>query len=162
MKVPKNKTLRLGLAWSGSNAHKNDANRSISFSSFKPLLNLDCIFYSLQDKVRECDEACLSGSERIVHFGDELECFADTAALIEQLDLIISVDTAVVHLAGALNKEVWVLIPFNSDWRWLLDRTDSPWYPSMRLFRQRKEETWNDVIFKVCSELEKFKLQKIL
>ncbi|MGA8323355.1 MAG: glycosyltransferase family 9 protein [Xanthobacteraceae bacterium] len=90
--------------------------------------------------MRNCD---------IVHFGEQLRDFSDTAALIANLDLVISVDTTVAHLAGALAKPVWVLLPFVPDWRWLLDRDDSPWYPTMRLFRQDESRMWDNVIARV-------------
>jgi ADP-heptose:LPS heptosyltransferase len=94
----------------------------------------------------------------IVNLDDRLNDFADTAAVMAQLDLIISVDTAVVHLAGALGREVWTLLPFTSDWRWLADRDDSPWYPSMRLFRQDKPDDWDGIFRKVTAALsEKIK-----
>ncbi|MGB6965741.1 MAG: glycosyltransferase family 9 protein [Xanthobacteraceae bacterium] len=94
--------------------------------------------------MRNCD---------IVHFGEQLRDFSDTAALIANLDLVISVDTAVAHLAGALAKPVWVLLPFVPDWRWLLDGDDSPWYPTMRLFRQDESRMWDNVIARVGATL---------
>ena len=90
---------------------------------------------------------------RIIDFTADLLDFADTAALIANLDLVITVDTAVAHLAGAMGKPVWVMIPFNPDWRWMLEREDTPWYPTMRLFRQRKMGKWDDVIARIGAEL---------
>lgn len=92
----------------------------------------------------------------ILHFGDELRNFSDTAALISNLDLLISVDTSVAHLAGALAKPVWVMLPFIPDWRWLLDRKDSPWYPTARLFRQDDTRAWDAVIVRVHRALHDF------
>jgi len=92
--------------------------------------------------VRADDRAALEADDRIRHFGDELRDFADTAALVAAMDLVISVDTSVAHLAGALAKPVWLLLPFPPDWRWLLDREDSPWYPTARLFRQPHHGDW--------------------
>jgi ADP-heptose:LPS heptosyltransferase len=89
----------------------------------------------------------------LLHFGYELKNFSDTAALISNLDLVISVDTSVAHLAGALGKPVWILLPYAPDWRWLLDREDSPWYPTARLFRQNQARTWDDVITRVHDAL---------
>ena len=89
----------------------------------------------------------------LISLGEEFEDFSDTAAVIENLDLVISVDTSVAHLAGAMGKPVWVLIPFAPDWRWMLDRDDSPWYPTMRLFRQRKRGEWGEVFQRVAKEL---------
>ena len=92
----------------------------------------------------------------LLHFGEELEEFSDTAALISNLDLVVSVDTSVAHLAGALGKPVWVLLPFVPDWRWLLDRDDSPWYPTARLFRQESSRTWDSVVAGLHVALQKF------
>ncbi len=149
------RNLRIGLVWSGSSAHKGDAIRSISLRSLLPLVDLDAEFVSLQKEVRGDDLATLKERDDIVHFGDKLETFADTAAVIANLDLVISVDTSVAHLAGALAKPVWVLLPFLPDFRWLLDREDSPWYPTARLFRQQAPGDWSGVIRRVVIELEK-------
>lgn len=132
---------RVGLAWSGNPRHNNDENRSILLAQLAPLYGLDATFVSLQPMVRERDTACLAQSS-IVNLGSELVDFADTAALMEALDLVISVDTSVAHLAGALGRPLWVLLPRAPDWRWLLDRDDSPWYPTARLFRQEKPGDW--------------------
>ena len=90
---------------------------------------------------------------RIVFFGDDLRDFSDTAALLDLMDLVITIDTSVAHLAGAMGKPVWILLPYSADWRWLLDRTDSPWYPSARLFRQREIGNWAALIEEVKREL---------
>ena len=116
--------------------HPNDHNRSIGLGALLPLLDIDATFVSLQKDVRTEDATVLKERSDLLHFGDALKDFSDTAALISNLDLVISVDTSVAHLAGALAKPVWVLLPFIPDWRWLLDRADSPWYPTARLFRQ--------------------------
>ena len=108
---------------------------------------------SLQKDVRSDDAAVLKERNDVLHFGDELKDFSDTAALILQLDLVISVDTSVAHLAGALGAPVWILLPYSPDWRWLLDRDDSPWYPSVRLFRQQQIGNWAGVIDQVKNEL---------
>ncbi len=102
------------------------------------------------------DVAVLQDRNDLLHFGDGLKDFADTAALISNLDLIIAVDTAVAHLAGALGKPVWILLPFIPDWRWLLDREDSPWYPTARLFRQNETRQWEHVIARVHGALRDF------
>jgi Glycosyltransferase family 9 (heptosyltransferase) len=146
----------IGLAWSGRPTHKNDQNRSIRLSALLPLLDLDAAFVSLQPDVRGEDATTLQDWGNIIQFGNELKNFSDTAALIANLDLIISVDTSVAHLAGALGKPVWILLPFIPDWRWLLDREDSPWYPSARLFRQNHTRTWDDVIIRVGGALQEF------
>jgi Glycosyltransferase family 9 (heptosyltransferase) len=144
---------RIGLVWSGRPAHKNDQNRSISLRSLLPLLDIEATFVSLQKDVRSDDAAVLKKRIDVLHSGDALKDFSDTAALILQLDLVISVDTSVAHLAGALGEPVWILLPYNPDWRWLLDRDDSPWYPSARLFRQQQIGNWAGVIDQVKNEL---------
>jgi ADP-heptose:LPS heptosyltransferase len=108
---------------------------------------------SLQKDVRHDDAELLEQRKDILHFGEELNDFAETAGLISQLDLVISVDTSVAHLAGALGKPVWLLLPFVPDWRWLLDREDSPWYPTLRLFRQPQRDDWASVFAKIQQEL---------
>jgi hypothetical protein len=111
-----------------------------------PLLGFDVSYVSLQQEVRATDATVLRERSDPFHFGDELKDFSDTAALISNLDLIISVDASVAQLAGAMAKPVWILLPFIPDWRWLLDRYDSPWYPTARLFRQDDTRKWDDVI----------------
>ncbi len=143
-RLPPRSRPRIGLAWRGSTAHKNDRNRSIDPDVLVPLFSLDAHWISLQ-----YDDAPAQSDPRLVSFAGQWQDFADTAAVIEGLDLVVSVDTAVAHLAGAMGKPVFVLLPFNSDWRWLLDRHDSPWYPSARLFRQAHSESWTDVIERV-------------
>ena len=121
-----------------------------------PLLDVDAAFVSLQTDVRPQDAAILKDRKDILQFGDHLTDFAETAALISNLDLVISVDTSLVHLAGALAKPVWILLPFCPDWRWLLDRDDSPWYPTARLFRQDASRNWDKVIVRVYDALLEF------
>lgn len=141
---------RIGLVWSGSLDHKNDRNRSIPLAQFSQLLNNNSArFFSLQRDLRDEDAAILANFPEVQHFGKQLQDFADTAALIELMDMIISVDTSVAHLAGAMAKPVWILLPHNPDWRWLLNRTDTPWYPTMRLFRQPVQGDWQSVLDQV-------------
>jgi len=147
---------RIGLAWSGSPTHKNDRRRSIGLRSLVPLLELDATFVSLQKDVRPDDAAVLKDRGDLLHFGDALKDFSETAALISNLDLVISVDTSIAHLAGALAKPIWVLLPHVPDWRWLLDRDDSPWYPTARLFRQDDARAWDGVIARVRVALHEF------
>ena len=147
---------RIGLAWSGKPAHERDALRSISLSALLPLLDVDATFVSLQKDVRPADAAVLDQRSDVLHFGSALNDFSDTAALISKLDLVISVDTSIVHLAGALGSPVWVLLPYIPDWRWLLDRDSTPWYPSARLFRQDDTRKWDSVISRVCEDAHKF------
>jgi tetratricopeptide (TPR) repeat protein len=147
---------RIGLAWSGNAAHERDAERSISLAALLPLLNIDATFVSLQKDVRPADAAVLDQCGDMLHFGDAIGDFADTAALISTLDLVISVDTSIAHLAGALGSPVWVLLSYIPDWRWLLDRDSSPWYPTARLFRQNDTRTWDSVIMRVREAALKF------
>ncbi|HEU5046778.1 MAG TPA: tetratricopeptide repeat protein [Rickettsiales bacterium] len=143
---------RIGIAWSGAAKHVNDHNRSIALHLLQPLLEMDFEFFSLQKEVRESDAAFLASSS-ITHLAHELRDFSDTAALASEMDLVISVDTSLVHLAGALGKKTWVLLPVVPDYRWLLDREDSPWYPTARLFRQQEINDWGGVIARVVEAL---------
>src|SRR3984885_9870488 len=147
---------RIGLVWSGSPTNRNDHNRSIRLSALLPLLDSDATYVGLQQDVRPSDAAVLHERSDLLDFGDELKTFSDTAALVSNLDLVISVDTSVAHLAGALGKPVWLLLPFIPDWRWLLDRDDSPWYPTARLFRQDDTREWDNVITRVHAALHDF------
>jgi hypothetical protein len=140
---------RVGLVWSGSATHKNDHNRSIALTDLLPLLDTPCEWHSLQKEYREGDLAVLEGVPQLHQHQDDLIDFSDTAALIECLDLVITVDTSVAHLAGALGKPVWILVPALHDFRWLLDRTDTPWYPSAQLFRQSEAGEWEPTILRV-------------
>jgi tetratricopeptide (TPR) repeat protein len=144
---------RVGLVWSGSASHRNDRNRSIPLSQMAQLVSAQFQFISLQKELRRGDEDILRENANIEHVGADLADFADTAALIELLDLVITIDTSVAHLAGAMNKPVWILLPFNSDFRWLLHRDDSPWYPSAKLFRQPAMGDWDSVLARVKREL---------
>ncbi|MGW1421945.1 tetratricopeptide repeat protein [Bradyrhizobium manausense] len=146
--------FRVGLVWAGNPDHKNDHNRSMGLSTFAPLLDLDVQFVSLQKGARDQDRAFLGERRDIVDLTQHLTDFSETAALISCLDLVISVDTSAAHLAGALGAPVWTMVPFNPDWRWLLNRGDSPWYRSMRLFRQPKRGDWASVVVDVRAELE--------
>jgi hypothetical protein len=144
----------VGLAWAGSPRHINDGNRSLLLASLLPAVeDRECNFYSLQRDLRDGDGDLLA-QHNIQHVGESLTDFADTAAVIEQLDLVISVDTSVAHLAGALGKRVWILLPVCADWRWLTSREDSPWYPTARLFRQSKPGDWSAVIARLHTELK--------
>jgi tetratricopeptide (TPR) repeat protein len=155
-RLPSKRRPRIGLAWAGNAKHIRDRERSIDPGKLLPLLDVDATFVSLQKEVRTADMETLKRGSNIIHFGNELDGFSDTAALISHLDLVISVDTAVAHLAGALGKPVWILLTHVPDWRWLLDRDDSPWYPTARLFRQSKTREWNSVITRVRDALLEF------
>ena len=146
--------FRVGLVWAGNPKHVNDQFRSISLQHFATFSDLsECQFYSLQVGAKANQLKTLQPNFPIIDLSQYLRNFADTASVIDQLDLLISVDTSVAHLAGAMGKSVWVLIPSKPDWRWQLDRSDSPWYPSLRLFRQKKIGLWSDVLDEIKAQL---------
>jgi len=145
---------RVGLVWSGSTIHLGDHHRSIALAEFAALLGGDFEFVSLQKEVREADQAVLEGLPQVRHFGAQLDDMTDTAALCELMDVVISVDTSVAHLAAALGKPVWIMLPPNSDWRWMRERGDSPWYPTARLYRGSKGGEWAGVVAAVRRDLE--------
>jgi Tfp pilus assembly protein PilF/ADP-heptose:LPS heptosyltransferase len=149
--------LKVGLVWKGSAGHKNDANRSLpNLSILAPLWSEPGIsFISLQKGAGEDEAATPPSGQPMLHLGSDIADFADTAAIVAQVDLVICIDTAIAHLAGALNKPCWVLLPaVGVDWRWLQERTDSPWYPGvMRLFRQTRPGDWQATISEVALAL---------
>ncbi|CCE01649.1 tetratricopeptide repeat protein [Bradyrhizobium sp. STM 3809] len=145
--------LRVGLVWSGNPAHLNDHNRSVPLAVLAPLLDLDVQFVSLQKGVRPADAAVLADRSDILDLTADIRDFVDTAALIDNLDLVLTVDTSVAHLAGALGKPTWIMLPYTPDYRWLLDRDDSPWYPSVRLFRQDARRNYADVVARMREAL---------
>ena len=145
-----NKTVtRIGLVWSGSTWHKNDHNRSLLLNQLTSLLVLPVEFHSLQKEVREIDIKTLTDFPKINQHQDDLLDFSDTAALIDEMDLVISVDTVVAHLSGAMGKKTFILLPYSPDYRWMLDRADSPWYPTATLFRQPSVGDWDSVISEI-------------
>jgi len=146
------RSLRIGLAWAGNAKHVRDQERSMRLCDLLPLLGIDATFVSLQKEIRADDAQTLENCG-MLRFGHELTDFSDTAALISQLDLVISVDTSVAHLAGALGKPVWILLTHVPDWRWLLDRHDSPWYPTARLFRQPAPRQWDPLVAEIAQRL---------
>jgi tetratricopeptide (TPR) repeat protein len=145
--------LRVGMVWSGNPAHKNDRNRSIPLRTFSPILDADATFVSLQKEPRPDDRAVLLERTDVVDLTSHLTDFVETAALVSCLDLVITVDTSVAHLAGALGCPTWILLPYTPDYRWLLDCDDSPWYPSVRLFRQTTAGDYAEVLGRVRAEL---------
>ena len=144
---------RIGLVWSGSTLHANDRNRSMALENLAPLLSLPMSFYALQKNIHDTDLAQMQTHSNLLDLRSRLNNLADTAAAIELMDVVIAVDTSVVHLAAALGKPVWLLLPFVADWRWLQTRRDSPWYPTARLFRQSAVGDWGRVIETVKREL---------
>jgi tetratricopeptide (TPR) repeat protein len=159
---------RIAIAWSGNAGHDNDRNRSIAFERLAPLFPppnppplagegwVGASFISVQRDVRAEDAAALAAESRVTHVGAELEDFSDTAAVLALCDLVIAVDTAAAHLAGAMGRPVWVLVPYAPDWRWSLQGETTPWYPTARLFRQTALEDWDGVIARVGAELDRF------
>jgi len=146
---------RIGISWAGRPTFKRDLDRSIGLTPMLTLLSgADVHFFSIQKFLREGDADLLQSNPRIVQLGESIKDFADTAAIISSLDLVISSDTSTVHLAGALGKPVWILLHFVPDWRWMLDRPDSPWYPTATLFRQPERGDWATVVAEVGRELE--------
>ena len=149
--------LKVGVVWTGRPTHVRDRQRSMQLRQWLPIFRVpDVDFVSLQIGRSGEQIAQLPGRQPVRDASGHIEDFADTAALVSQLDLVIAVDTAVAHLAGALGKPVWVLLPFAPDWRWMLGREDSPWYPTMRLFRQQRAMEWEPVIARVRKELQTF------
>lgn len=144
---------RVGLAWSGNPNHDRDAERSIPLRALEPLLDVPGVFISLQKELRDDDASFLRQRTDILPLGEELEDFSDTAALMSEIDLVITVDTSIAHLAAALGRPTWILVTHVPDWRWLLNRDDSPWYPAARLFRQDATRAWDSVISRVHQAL---------
>jgi ADP-heptose:LPS heptosyltransferase len=146
--------LKVGIAWAGNPNLPNDHIRTIDLQTMAALFTTPGVqFFSLQKELREGDAALLRASPQVTHLGEAMDSFADTAAIISLLDVIISVDTAVAHLAGALGAKTWVLLPYVAEWRWLLDRADSPWYPTARLFRQPALNDWTGAVAAVGAAL---------
>jgi tetratricopeptide (TPR) repeat protein len=155
--LPESSNKRIGLVWAGRPQHGNDRNRSMTLSHLRPLLESDgCDFFSLQLGPARIQIEQENLHSSLTDLGDHLTDFAATAALIEQLDLVIAVDTAVAHLAGSLGKPVWLMLPFVPDWRWMLHRSDSPWYPTMRLFRQPVARNWAAAVEQAKTALAEF------
>jgi hypothetical protein len=146
--------LRIGLVWSGNPTHRNDHTRSTSLRMMSRIFDVDATFVSLQKDPRPDDKAEL-GNSNIIDWTTEFTDFTDTAALVKCLDLIITVDTSVAHLAAALGAPTWIMLPWTPDYRWLLGRDDSPWYPTVRLFRQNETRDYASVLDRVRAELLK-------
>jgi len=156
-KLPSSSTPRVGFVWAGNPTHKNDHNRSMSLQTLTPLLGIaGPNFFSLQKEVPKADRDLFDTLHSLRDLSPNLTDFAETAAIISHLDLVITVDTSVAHMAGALGIPVWIMLPENPDYRWLLDRSDSPWYPSARLFRQSAAGNWGKVIEAIGANLRDF------
>jgi len=157
--------FKVGICWQGSPGHKNDRRRSVPLAQFAPLAEIPGLrLVSLQKGPGREQWAALAGNWPVVDLPGQAEepsqSWVDTAALVCTLDLVITVDTAIAHLAGALGVPVWVALPFSPDWRWLLGREDSPWYPTMRLFRQSRHDHWPDVFERIAVELKRVIAEK--
>lgn len=154
--IPPSNCLKVGLVWAGNPEHPSDRQRSTSLGNFLPLFNLKNItFYSLQKGAKSAEINEITCPVNLLDLNNKINDFADTSAVISQLDLVITVDTSVAHLAGALGKPVWVLLCYNADWRWMTEREDSPWYPTMRLFRQNRSGDWQELLHRVEQVLAK-------
>jgi hypothetical protein len=141
---------RVGIVWAGSPEHQNDSKRSVHFATFAPLLSVPGVrWVSLQRGTAQLQVADVA----VYDAGSELDDFTETMGLLGALDLLITVDTAVAHLAGAMGRPVWILLPYAPDWRWLLGRDDTPWYPTARLFRQSAPGDWAPVLARVRAAL---------
>jgi len=152
----------VGICWAGNPAFPNDHNRSIPLAIFERLFQVtDLRFVSLQQNLRPGDESILDRFDNIDQTSDRKGSgLADTAALISRLDLIVTVDTVIGHLAGALGRPVWILLPFSAYWPWLRERTDTPWYPTARLFRQPQPGDWKSVLESVAGALKGIRDQR--
>ncbi|TRZ68970.1 MAG: tetratricopeptide repeat protein [Comamonadaceae bacterium] len=146
--------LRVGLVWSGDPRHQNDKHRSVALDDLLDALPSGFTYVSLQTEIRDSDRQALDDCDRLVHFGPKLKDFSDTAALCALMDVVVCVDTSVAHLSGAMGKPTFLLLPYNPDWRWLLERTDSPWYPTMKLFRQEQLGSWQSALENVSVDLQ--------
>ncbi len=147
------RALRVGLVWSGNPIHANDANRSMTLSTLLSNLPSGPHYVSLHQEVRSCDSESLAEHPEVTHFGEELRSFSDTAALCDCLDVVVTVDSGVAHLAAGLGKRTWIMLPFYPEWRWLERRSDSPWYETVKLFRQRLPRNWSHVMASVGANL---------
>lgn len=144
---------RIGIVWSGSVIQRNNRNRRAGLAALLERMPAGCEIVSLQKEVEEADRAVLAANPRVRRFGETVADFADTAALLELMDLVVTVDTSVAHLSGALGRPTWVLVSYEADWRWGLDRDDSPWYASLRLYRQGADRDWTPVLQRVKADL---------
>ena len=147
---------RIGLHWTGNEENEYEKFRRIELEKLRKLLDLPFEFHSLEIDYNESDLSVMKKYKNLICHKDEILGFDKTAGLVESMDLIISIDSGVLHLCGALNKPTWLLLPFRPDFRWLLNRKDSPWYPSMKLYRQTKKNDWDNVIKKVEKDLINF------
>lgn len=144
----------IALVWAGRPTHPNDANRSMRLAQLAPLAEVKATFLAVQKGPAEAEAATAPAGMTVISLAKEIRDFEDTAAVLAVADLLISVDSSPAHLAGALGQPVWVMLPFIPDWRWLMNRYDTPWYPSMRLFRQARRGDWEGVIEAIADKLK--------
>jgi hypothetical protein len=160
-RLPQTGKKRVAIAWAGRPTFIDDHNRSIGLQRLSPLLAATgAQFFSIQKVLNPGDEEIIKRHPNVTHLGHEIADFGDTAAIMSLMDLVVSSDTSVVHLAGALGVPVWILLQYAADWRWLMDREDSPWYPSARLFRQNNIGDWGGVVDRVLVEFGTIKLRR--
>jgi hypothetical protein len=145
---------RIGIAWAGRPTHRNDARRSIRLATLAPLAALPGVaLVSLQKGPAQAEIGRYWERAPLLNLGPEIRDFSDTMAILECLERVITIDTSVAHLAGSMGKPVWIMLPYAPDWRWLMAREDSPWYPSARLFRQSPERSWEPVVAAIVEAL---------
>lgn len=158
--VPATRKPKIGLVWGGSPKHKRNLSRSLDFAQLSPLFELDCEFHCLQKALNEADDKGVDFPENLHFWTDQIDDFSDTAGLIAQMDLVISVDTSVAHLAAAMGKSTWILLSFHPDFRWGLGREESDWYRSVRLFRQGADLAWQPVIEQLVQQIANWRENK--
>jgi hypothetical protein len=144
----------IALVWAGRPNHPNDANRSIALAKFAPFSRFAATFIAIQKGPRAAEALTPPDGLNLWPAGEQIADFEDTAAILSLVDLLISVDSSPVHLAGAMGRPAWVLLPFVPDWRWLIGRTDTPWYPTLRLFRQAARGDWSGTIDRIADALD--------
>lgn len=152
--------LKVAFLWAGRPTHFNDANRSMKLEMFRPLMQEGVTLFSIQKGPTEGEAASPPQGMQLVNLSPHIHDFEDTAAILCEVDLLISIDSSPVHFAGALGRPTWVMLPLLPDWRWLQQREDSPWYPSVRLFRQTQWGEWSPVVQRVADALAEFKTLK--
>lgn len=150
--LPKKERLRVGYVWCGNPQHATDSYRSIPYDEARIAFKFDAQFIVLLKELQNAEKDDICGLQNVAFYGDQMQSFSDTAGLIEQVDVVVTVDTSVAHLAGAMGKRCIVLLSYHSDWRWLLERDDSPWYPSVSLVRQKRGQTWRELVESVCRD----------
>jgi hypothetical protein len=151
---------RIGVIWAGRPTHNNDRNRSAQLTDFRPIANVPGIALLALQKGPKIDQAgSWFGRAPLINVGAEIDDYDDTMAILQHIECLVTVDTSVAHLAGAMGRDVWIMLPHAPDWRWLLDRDDSPWYPTVRLFRQTAERRWDVPAKRIAAELMRTSVQ---